>query len=173
MTTQAGKYHVPLRVYGTLVLLVMVACLAANGDGTSASKLRWRDPLLIALAYAPIDSICASECSVVELDSTVRAAPSREHFDVLSQPTLGLLDRDSAAVALGAPRLMIAAFSARAATRDTVRLATSIFIGEPRNSDTRVIISVVPPHSIGVIIAVDLTLSNDKWKISHVRAYEG
>ena len=103
----------------------------------------------------------------------MRAAPSPEQLDVLSQPVIGSLDPNRAAALMRAPLVVAAPFTPGAADHATVRVAASVFMPGKHRSHAAVIITVVPPGSVGTIFVVELVCRGEIWTVTRVRAYEG
>jgi hypothetical protein len=162
--------------YGTLMALATVVACASKYPAASHSTQQsdpWRDAVGLAVRAMPIDSLCFDLCSVIVIDTMVRAAPSRGSLDVTGLPFLGSMSLGE----FGQPRardvqVIPGAFILHSAAVDTVRIATAFVRAVPAETDTVVLVTIMHPDALGTIAIVELYRENAAWRIRRIRLLE-
>lgn len=146
--------------------LGLMACRAQRSDKPSVEA----DAIVAALQSLPLDSICGSECSVVQLDSVIRASRALLAYYPSGLPAALQLRAASTALELGGRTLQVVGrWSVPDSIADTLRLAAYLVEGadsSARTDQLLVGVAMLPPGSVLRTWGVLTTRSPGGWSVT-------
>lgn len=159
--------------------LVLSACAGAPRVGKQATGAsEWqREVARVTLNQLAVDSICATACSVLAVDTGVRGASSEAVLDVARLPVVARLASADLLATRSSRRVVASAFAlGLGPVPDTMRVVLAV--ASPTGpkavspSTATVTATMLTPGSMGLLARAELVVGAHGWEVSSLRYFE-